>query len=81
MNPLDRRKLGMADTNLVKVSSRRGQITMKVKITHRVPEGTVFATFHFAEAAVNLLTNDALDAVAKIPEYKVSAVQIEPVQK
>jgi len=37
----------------------------------------VFMTFHFAESAANLLTNDALDPVAKIPEYKVSAVKIE----
>jgi len=41
------------------------------------PEGTIFMNFHFSEAAVNLLTNPALDPVGKIPEYKVCAVKIE----
>jgi predicted molibdopterin-dependent oxidoreductase YjgC len=36
-------------------------------------------TFHFKEAAANLLTIDALDPVAKIPEYKVCAVRVEKV--
>jgi predicted molibdopterin-dependent oxidoreductase YjgC len=37
-------------------------------------------TFHFAEAAVNLLTIDAIDPTAKIPEYKVCAVSVEPIK-
>ena len=43
------------------------------------PEGTVFIPFHFGEMAVNLLTNDALDPVARIPEFKICAVRIERV--
>jgi len=39
----------------------------------------VFIPFHFAEAAANALTNAALDPIAKIPEYKVCAVKVEPV--
>jgi formate dehydrogenase major subunit len=35
----------------------------------------VFMTFHFAESATNLLTSDAVDPTAKIPEYKVCAVR------
>jgi formate dehydrogenase major subunit len=41
-----------------------------------VKKGTVFIPFHFKEAAANLLTNDALDPIAKIPEYKVAAVKL-----
>jgi predicted molibdopterin-dependent oxidoreductase YjgC len=48
-----------------------------VKTTERVAEGSVFVPFHFAEAAANRLTNDALDPKAKIPELKVAACQIE----
>jgi len=48
-----------------------------VKMTERVAEGSVFVPFHFAEAAANRLTNDALDPKAKIPELKVAACQIE----
>lgn len=44
------------------------------------PEGMVFMTFHFKEAAANLLTISALDPVAKIPECKICAVKVEPYQ-
>jgi len=44
-----------------------------------VKEGSVFVPFHFNEAAANVLTNPAVDPVAKIPEYKVCAVKIEKV--
>jgi predicted molibdopterin-dependent oxidoreductase YjgC len=81
MNPLDGENLKIKDNDWVRVSSRRGQVETKVRITDEVDKGVVFMTFHFAESAANLLTNDALDPVAKIPEYKVSAVKIEPVQK
>jgi len=79
MNPQDAEKLEVKDRDWVKVSSRRGEIKTKAKVTDRVDKGVVFMTFHFAESAVNLLTNDALDPVAKIPEYKVSAVRIEKI--
>ena len=47
-------------------------------LTDRVPAGLAFGNFHFGgEANVNNLTNDALDPVAKIPEYKVCAVRLE----
>jgi len=50
----------------------------KVEVTDRSPVGMVFMTFHFKEAAANLLTVDALDPVAKIPEFKVCSIQINP---
>jgi predicted molibdopterin-dependent oxidoreductase YjgC len=77
MNPLDGENLKIKDNDWLRVSSRRGQVETKVRITDEVDKGVVFMTFHFAESATNLLTNDALDPVAKIPEYKVSAVKIE----
>jgi len=49
-----------------------------VLLTGGITPGTVFMPFHFAEAAANLLTHVALDPVAKIPEYKVCAVAVEP---
>lgn len=81
VNPVDGKKLKVKDNDWVVVSSRRGQIKTRVKITDRVSEGAVFMTFHFKESAANLLTNDALDPVAKIPEYKVAAVKVEGIQK
>ena len=76
INPKDADKLGLTEGQFVKVSSRRGAVQAKSEVTTRVPEGTIFMNFHFREAAVNLLTNPALDPIAKIPEYKVCAVKV-----
>ncbi len=62
----------------MRVVSRRGQIELGVRVTERIKPGIVFIPFHFAEAAANTLTNSAVDPVAKIPEYKVCAVKVEP---
>ena len=72
-------RLGIADREQVKVSSRRGSIAIEARASDRVDEGSVFITFHFAEAAANVLTNDAIDPIAKIPEFKVAACQIEAI--
>ena len=76
INPADAESLGVTDGEMVEVSSRRGTITLKAKVTPRIKPRTVFIPFHYAEAAANRLTNDALDPIAKIPEYKVCAVKI-----
>jgi predicted molibdopterin-dependent oxidoreductase YjgC len=78
IHPVDARAWGVDDDSLVKVTSRRGTIVARARRTRRSPPGTVFMTFHYAEAAANLLTIDAVDPVAKIPEYKVAAVRVEP---
>jgi formate dehydrogenase major subunit len=81
INPADAARYGVAGGDWVRVTSRRGQVTALAHLTERSPVGTVFMTFHFAEAAVNLLTIDAVDPTAKIPEYKVCAVKIEKVEE
>jgi predicted molibdopterin-dependent oxidoreductase YjgC len=65
----------------VRVSSRRGTIVLRAWVTQRTTVGVVFIPMHFAEAAANLLTIDALDPLAKIPEYKACAVRIVPADK
>ena len=77
INPEDAVKLGVADGDLVRVTSRRGEVVAKAEVVERPDPGVIFMTFHFKEAAVNLLTIAALDPVAKIPEYKVAAVRVE----
>lgn len=77
INPADAEKLGLAECDTVKVSSRRGEVKTRIKVTSRVPRGVVFMTFHFAETAVNLLTNPNVCPTAKIPELKVCAVRLE----
>lgn len=72
-------KLGVNDGDTVKVSSRRGEITIKAKVTDVVTPGLVFTSFHFAENAINKLTTAARDPIAKIPQLKVCAVKVEKV--
>ena len=81
LNPEDAESLGIKNGWPVRVTSRRGSIVVKTKVTKKIPPGTVFIPFHYAEAAVNRLTNPAVDPKAKIPEYKVCAVKIEPMYK
>jgi predicted molibdopterin-dependent oxidoreductase YjgC len=77
ISPQDASQLGIAQGNRVKISSRRGEVITKAKVTESLPPGLVFMTFHFAESAANILTNPELDPVSKIPELKISAVKIE----
>jgi len=80
ISPEDARKLGVAGKDWVKLTTRRGTVNARVKITTASSEGVVYMNFHFAENCSNILTNNALDPVAKTPEYKVCAVQIEKIE-
>ena len=74
----DARDLGIKDGEMVKVTSRRGSITVKAKVSGMTDKGTVFVPFHWSDAAANRLTSaEALDPICRIPEYKVGAVRIE----
>jgi len=85
VNPLDADKMGINPStssgqvakSRVRVTSRRGSIEAQAWVTDRVPPGMVYANFHFPEASANELTQAVLDPVAKIPEYKVTAVKVE----
>jgi anaerobic selenocysteine-containing dehydrogenase len=72
----DAENLGISNSELIKVESRRGEIKIPAFVTKRIGKGTVFIPFHYKEAAANILTNPAVDPVAKIPEYKVCAVKV-----
>ncbi len=74
----DAKKIGLDTGSMVDVSSRRGKISAKLKVSSKAVDGTVFIPFHFAKAAANELTNAKLDPIAKIPEFKVCAIKIEP---
>jgi len=72
----DASKLGFAHNEKVEVVSRRGKIKVKLQVSPKAVDGTLFIPFHFAKAAANRLTNAKLDPVAKIPEFKVCAIMI-----
>ena len=73
--------LGVAEGDTVRVTSRRGSVLIGVRVSNRQAPGQVFIPMHYREAAANLLTNPALDPYAKIAEFKISAVRIEPVRE
>ena len=75
----DAEVLEICSGDLVKVTSRRGEVVARAEVTDRVPVGVIFMTFHYAESAANLLTNTALDPISKMPEVKVCAVKVERV--
>lgn len=78
LHPRDLAKLGVAAGGRIRVSTRRGAITLKARADRDVAEGLVFIPFAFAEAAANLLTNPQLDPFGKIPEFKFCAARVEP---
>ncbi len=77
LHPDDAARLGVNDGDWLRITSRRGQVDARAWLTDRVGRGIVFMTFHYADALANVLTNTALDPVAKIPELKVCAVRVE----
>lgn len=76
INTADALSLEIREGEMVELISRRGRVKVRARVTERVPKGVVFMSFHFWEAAANLLTIAALDPVAKIPEYKACAVKV-----
>jgi formate dehydrogenase major subunit len=77
INEADAERLGVHYNDLVRVASRRGEITLRARVTDGIKEGVVFIPFHFAEASANILTNNAVDAESKIPEFKACAVRVD----
>jgi formate dehydrogenase alpha subunit len=78
INPADALQMGIGEESNVRVISRRGEMQAGALISERVPEGVVFGNFHFpGDNNVNNVTNNALDPVSKIPEYKLCAVRVE----
>ncbi|MFO7941860.1 MAG: formate dehydrogenase subunit alpha [Bacillota bacterium] len=76
VNEEDARRLGVAEGDEVRISSRRGTIEAPARVGETLPPGHVFVPFHYVESPANRLTGTTLDPVAKIPELKVSAVNV-----
>jgi assimilatory nitrate reductase catalytic subunit len=70
---------GLADGDLARVSSRRGEVKARVKVVASMRPDVVFLPFHFpGEHSANRLTNPALDPTSRMPEFKVCAVRLGP---
>jgi predicted molibdopterin-dependent oxidoreductase YjgC len=82
VHPEDAAANDLQDGDDVVIKSRRGSVNAKVKFTNTVQPGTIFMAFHWRESPANVLTQDfKLDPIAKIPEFKISAVRLEKAGK
>jgi predicted molibdopterin-dependent oxidoreductase YjgC len=77
IHPQDAMALDIGEGDTILLSSRRGEMEAPARLTHSVKPGTLFLPIHFGENPTNILTSsEAFDPLAKIPEFKVSAVNI-----
>ena len=80
MHPGTLRQMGVEPGGTVRLTTKRGSIDIMVRADRSVSPDMVFLPFAFVEAAANILTNPAIDPYGKIPEFKFSAVRVEPVE-
>jgi len=76
IHPLDLIAMGGTPGDLITLESRRGNVTLYARADDSSPRGAVFVPFCYYEAAINRLTNAALDPFGKIPEFKYCAIRI-----
>lgn len=76
VHPDDLHKLGVQAGELITLQSRRGKVTLYARADSASPRGAVFVPFCYYEAAINQLTNAALDPFGKIPEFKYCAIKV-----
>lgn len=78
IHPHDAEARGVRDGDLVRLSSRSGETSLRARLSDRVAPGVVYTTFHHPEAQANVITGDYSDWATNCPEYKVTAVEIAP---
>ncbi|WP_136253521.1 formate dehydrogenase subunit alpha [Onishia niordana] len=79
--PGELRRLGLSPGEWLSITTRRGEISLRVRVDPQMAEGMVFVPFCYAEAAANILTNPALDPFGKIPEFKYAACRLMPAEE
>ena len=77
IHPLDLSAMGAKPGDVVTIESRRGEVSLYARADDGTPRGAVFVPFCYYEAAINKLTNAALDPFAKIPEFKYCAIRVQ----
>ena len=81
LHPHDAEERGVKTGDWVGIESRAGQTVLRALVTERMQPGVVYTTFHFPESGANVITTDSSDWATNCPEYKVTAVQVMPVQQ
>jgi formate dehydrogenase alpha subunit len=81
INPEDAARLGIVDLETVEISSRRGTVQLRAKVTDRSQLGTIAIPYHFAEVPVNNLTLNSLDRLSRSPQYKICSIKVTKVEE
>lgn len=81
MHPVDMERLRLGDGVIIRLVSARGTALLPAIRSERVLPGHLFTSFHFPASTVNELLSSSADESSKCPEYKVSAVRVEPVER
>ncbi len=79
IHPDDAAAKGLAAGDFVELESRRSHVRVRVHLSHRVTPGTLFLAFHYPETHTNRLTSAYTDPESKCPEYKITAVRLQPI--
>jgi predicted molibdopterin-dependent oxidoreductase YjgC len=77
INEDDGKALSLKEGQVVKIKTRRGEVTAKANLTKRIRKGVIWMPFHYHESPTNIITNDAFDPLSRIAEYKACAARIE----
>ena len=81
INTEDAEELGILNNEIVKASSRRGEIEIPARVTDDIKKGIVNIPMHFSECAANMLTNsDSFDPKSKMVELKACAIKVEKIE-
>ncbi len=78
IHPSDAETRGIHDGHVVSITSRKGDITLKAKLSERMAPGVVYTTFHHPDTGTNVITTELSDWATQCPEYKVTAVEVAP---
>lgn len=81
IHPHDAEERGIKEGDWVGIQSRAGETVLRALVTERMQPGVVYTTFHFPESGANVITTENSDWATNCPEYKVTAVQVMPVQQ
>lgn len=81
IHPHDAEERGIKNGDWVGIQSRAGETILRAHVSERMQPGVVYTTFHFPESGANVITTDNSDWATNCPEYKVTAVQVLPVQQ
>ncbi|MBB3222920.1 formate dehydrogenase subunit alpha [Pseudoduganella umbonata] len=81
IHPHDAQERGIRNDDWVGIQSRAGETVLRALVTERMQPGVVYTTFHFPESGANVITTENSDWATNCPEYKVTAVQVMPVQQ